>query len=133
MGGLAFLFSLIALASPYWVQAGKSHYGLWSACTDVIGTVKCGKIQSSSWLNWTRFFMFAEMFLLLGGLILITVFLMKGTKVLGIVAIISMFVGGGCGMVGMALFTDKIGGSAWGWSFGLGWTAWLFAWIGTAL
>ena len=36
-------------------------------------------------------------------------------------------------MVGMALYTDKIGGSSWGWAFGLGWSAWLFAWIGSAL
>lgn len=130
---IAFLFSVIALASPYWqTGSGEAHNGLWKVCS-FYGT--CGKYtEVNSWVNWTRFFMFAEMFLLLAAAIMVGLAFAKETKVLGMIAVICMLLGGGCGMVAMALYTDKRSALGnWGWAYGMGWAAWLFAWIAAGL
>ena len=45
------------------------------------------------------------------------------------------YIAGGCGMVAMSLYTDKKSANSdyWGYAYGLGWTAWILAWLGCLL
>ncbi|XP_077788735.1 lens fiber membrane intrinsic protein-like [Podarcis muralis] len=126
---ISLLFLLIALCSNNWLANALSHAGLWKSCVNIglVYTCVSHGMNVKDYYHATRAFMFFGMFA--GAVSCIglcgPIFgLQLGTISKAKTAAIASFVAALCVMIAMAVYTGETGGKAsYGFSFGLGWTA----------
>ncbi|XP_052702569.1 uncharacterized protein LOC128179137 [Crassostrea angulata] len=97
----ALVFQIIGVAPPYWAYiefgTSKVYSGLWTQCTEVLGTTSCSDVAySEGWFELVRAFSILGLLLLIVAVVMtvLKLFVMKDKKPVLFVGIGTSFAGG---------------------------------------
>lgn len=126
LGSLTFILLAASCGGPQWIKGETgtiTTFGLKYRVKTEDKGIWGGKAKG--WLQAVRAFSILAVLATVAGLVASLLFAMG--KNTGVIAGIVYVVAGVCALIGLAIFTDKLSGATFGWSFILGWIGVVFA------